>query len=122
MRTIASEGDRDTRAEIVADDVRLLVTERVEHLGKVARKRGLDVVAIGHRRRAHPALLRHDDRESLSEGRRDRVPHQRMLREAVQQHHRRARAADAHSELRLADVDPNRGEVMPDHPAWSRGR
>ena len=91
----------DPPAAVVADDGEALVAERRHQGDDVGSHRALGVhgvlVVVGRRARAAVApQVGHDHGVLLGQRRGDAVPAAAVLRVAVQQHHRRARAGGAH--------------------------
>ena len=107
----------DERAAVVAEQRELIVAELRHQRDHVAGHRALGVRrVVGSRRRlgglAVAAQVRAHDRVGGREHRRHPVPGRVRAGMAVQQHERRAGAAVAHAQLRIADVDPLEREAF----------
>ena len=79
--------------------VGFLDLQRIHHAGDVERLVLLGIAAIGMRRQAHAAQVRHNHGVILHQLYRGRRPHVAGIGEAVQQHDRGSLSADAHIKL-----------------------
>jgi len=94
FRILRGKGISHHHADVVADDGRLFHAQRPEQPVDVARHGLLVVAAFGLRRIAGAAQVGNDHGMAARQDRQHRVPHAAGLREAMQEHHRRAGAAD----------------------------